>query len=162
MPGKSDLSHLNCSVAGALSIVGDWWSLLIVRDALLGVRRFGEFQQSLGLAKNILADRLRRLTDDGVLAREGPRRRPLYHLTEKGRALAPALIALMQWGDRWVSGGRPPVVVTDPQGREVDLIALRAGGQALSFANLRFEPGAGAEPDTGAFLALMATRPREG
>jgi len=134
---------------------------LIVRDALLGVRRFGEFQQSLGLAKNILADRLRRLTDDGVLTREGPERRPFYHLTEKGHALAPALIALMQWGDRWVSGDRAPVIVTDPEGREVDRIELQAGGQTLSFANLRFEPGVGAEPDTRTFLALMAMRARE-
>src|SRR5271165_6091981 len=128
MPGKTDLSKLNCSVAGALSIVGDWWSLLIVRDALLGVRRFGEFQQSLSLAKNILADRLRRLVDDGVLSRDGPERRPLYHLTEKGRALAPVVVALMQWGDRWVSGGRPPVVVTDAQGRQVDPVELQAAG----------------------------------
>src|SRR5580693_7522306 len=131
LPGKVDISKLNCSVAGALSIVGDWWSLLIVRDALLGVRRFGEFKQSLGLARNILADRLRRLVDDGVLAREGSERRPLYRLTEKGRDLAPAVIALMQWGDRWVSRDGAPVVVTDAKGREVDPIGLQAGGQAL-------------------------------
>src|SRR5579859_2597604 len=155
MPGKADLSKLNCSMAGALSIVGDWWSLLIVRDALLGVRRFGEFQQSLGLAKNILADRLRRLVDDGVLTRLGPERRPLYGLTDKGRALAPVVVALMQWGDRWVSGGRAPVVVTDPDGREIDPIALGAGGRSVSPCDLRFQPGAGAKPDTRAFLAEM-------
>jgi DNA-binding HxlR family transcriptional regulator len=158
MPGKADLSKLNCSLAGALSVVGDWWSLLVVRDALLGVRRFGEFQRSLGLARNILADRLRRLVDDGVLTREGSERRPLYGLTEKGRALAPAIIALMQWGDCWVSKGRAPVVVTDPQGREVDPIALQAGGRHVDTAGLRFNPGAGAEPDTRAFLAEMARR----
>jgi DNA-binding HxlR family transcriptional regulator len=160
MPGKSDISKLNCSVAGALSVVGDWWSLLLVRDALLGVRRFGEFQQSLGLAKNILADRLRRLVDDGVLRREGPERRPLYSLTEKGRDLAPAVVALMQWGDRWVSGGRAPVVVTDAEGHEVDPIIVRADGRTVAAADLRFEPGVGAEPDTRDFLALMAARGR--
>jgi DNA-binding HxlR family transcriptional regulator len=161
LPGKADLSKLNCSLAGALSIVGDWWSLLIVRDAVLGVRRFGEFQQSLGLAKNILADRLRRLAEDGVLTREGPVRRPLYDLTDKGRALAPALIALMQWGDHWVSGGRAPVVVTDPEGRELDPIELQTNGRPLSFGDLRFQPGAGAEPGTRQFLAWMANRRRD-
>jgi len=158
MPGKTDISKLNCSMAGALSIVGDWWSLLIVRDALLGVRRFGEFQQSLGLAKNVLADRLRRLVDDGVLSREGSERRPLYALTKKGRDLAPAVVALMQWGDRWVSGGRAPVVVTDREDREVDPIDLRAGGHPLSSTELRFKAGDGAEEGTRAFLALMSTR----
>ena len=161
MPGKADISKLNCSMAGALSIVGDWWSLLIVRDALLGVRRFGEFQQSLGLAKNILADRLRRLVDDGVLTRDGPERRPLYGLTNKGRALAPVVVALMQWGDRWVSDGRAPVVATDAQGREVDPIALQVGGRSVGPDDLRFQPGVGAEPGTQAFLAEMARRAHE-
>jgi len=145
-------------MAGALGIVGDWWSLLIVRDALLGVRRFGEFQQSLGLAKNVLADRLRRLVGDGVLSRQGPERRPLYALTEKGRELAPVVVALMQWGDRWVSGGCAPVVVTDREDHEVDPIELRAGGHLLPSSELRFKAGNGAEPGTQAFLALMATR----
>jgi DNA-binding HxlR family transcriptional regulator len=162
MAEKTDLSKLNCSLAGALSIVGDWWSLLIVRDAILGVQRFGEFRQSLGLAKNILADRLRRLVADGILTREGTERRPLYGLTAKGRALAPALLALMQWGDHWVSGDRPPVVVTDARGRQIDPIALQAGGQTLEFDDLQFQPGAGCEPDTRAFLAQMSRRPREG
>jgi DNA-binding HxlR family transcriptional regulator len=161
LPAKADLSRLNCSLAGALSIVGDWWSLLIVRDALLGVRRFGEFQQSLGVAKNILADRLARLVEDGVLTREGTERRPVYGLTEKGRALAPALIALMQWGDHWVSRDRPPVVVTDQQGREVETVELQAGGKPLANTELRFQPGSGAEPGTRDFLAWMATRMSE-
>ncbi|HLH13090.1 MAG TPA: helix-turn-helix domain-containing protein [Methylovirgula sp.] len=162
MPGKADLSKLNCSVAGALNIVGDWWSLLILRDALMGVRRFSEFKQSLGLARNILADRLRRLVEDGVLIREGSERRPLYRPSEKGRALAPALIALMQWGDVWVSKSRPPVVVTDHEGRKIDSITLQANGRALSFDELRFEPGIGAAPHTRAFLAKLARRERNG
>jgi len=155
---KTDLSRLNCSLAGALSIVGDWWSLLIVRDALLGARRFAEFQRSLGLARNILADRLKRLTADGVLAREGPERRPVYHLTEKGLALAPALVALMQWGDCWVSNQRPPVVVTDQEGRPVDAVGLAQTGRPLAPRDLRFSPGVGAAPGTRAFLAKMKPR----
>ena len=141
-----------------MNVVGDEWSLLIVRDALLGVRRFGEFQQSLGLAKNILADRLRRLVADGVLVREGPERRPLYGLTEKGRTLAPVIIALMQWGDRWFSRGGPPVVVTDRDGQGLDLVRLTADGRTLTPADLCFQPGAGAEPTTRAFLRIMAER----
>jgi DNA-binding HxlR family transcriptional regulator len=154
---KTDLSKLNCSLAGALSIVGDWWSLLIVRDALLGVRRFVEFRQSLGLARNILADRLRRLVDDGVLLREGSERRPLYRLSDKGRDLAPAVVALTQWGDRWVSAA-PPVLVTDAVGRAVEPVGITAAGRALGPGDLRFQPGPGAAPGTRAFLAQMAQR----
>jgi DNA-binding HxlR family transcriptional regulator len=159
---KTDLSRLNCSLAGALGIVGDWWSLLIVRDALLGARRFAEFQKSLGLARNILADRLKRLAADGVLSREGPERRPVYKLTEKGLALAPALIALMQWGDRWVAGDRPPVMVTDRDGRPVDAVGLARDSRPLTPRDLRFAPGVGAVPETRMFLAAMSSRVEEG
>jgi DNA-binding HxlR family transcriptional regulator len=98
MPGKTDLSELNCSLARTLEIVGDWWTLLIIRDAFLGVRRFGDFQKSLGIAKNILATRLERLCEDDILERGGSEMRPLYRLTDKGRGLVPAMVALMQWG----------------------------------------------------------------
>ncbi len=161
MPNKTDLSRLNCSLARTLSIVGDWWSLLIVRDALLGVERFGEFRQSLGLARNILADRLKGLVIDGILLREGSERRPLYRLSDKGRALAPALIALMQWGDRWVSRGRPPVIATDPENRPLEFVALRAAGKVLAPRELRFHPGTGAKRGTQEFLARMAKRRRQ-
>ena len=89
MPGKTDLSELNCSLARTLEIVGDWWTLLIIRDAFLGVRRFGDFQRSLGIAKNILATRLERLCEGGILERGGPERRPLYQLTERGAGWCP-------------------------------------------------------------------------
>ena len=161
MPAKTDLSRLNCSLAGALSLVGDWWSLLIVRDAVLGVRRFGEFQQSLGVAKNILADRLARLTAAGVLAREGPERRPTYRLTEKGRALTPAVVALTQWGDEWVSDGAPPVLVTDSGGRQIAPVRLEGPDGPLRPEDIRFRPGPGAAPGTRDFLALMASRARD-
>jgi DNA-binding HxlR family transcriptional regulator len=89
-----------CPVARAVDVVGDWWSLLIVRDAFLGRRRFGEFLTGLGVARNILTDRLRKLVAAGVLeqvpADEGARKE--YALTEKGRGLLPVLVALGQWG----------------------------------------------------------------
>ena len=102
MPGKTDLSELNCSLARTLEVVGDWWTLLIVRDAFLGVRRFGDFQKSLGIAKNILAMRLERLRQRHPGARRIGKA-PVYQLTDKGRALLPAMVALMQWGDKWAS-----------------------------------------------------------
>ena len=100
----------NCSVARALELVGERWTLLIVRDAAQGRRRFEEFQQSLGVARNILADRLAKLVADGIFERVLYQERPPryeYRLTEMGRDLRVPLIALMQWGDRYVSPAPP-------------------------------------------------------
>jgi|SRR5882757_6894965 len=152
MPGKTDLSELNCSLARTLEIVGDWWTLLIIRDAFLGVRRFGDFQRSLGIAKNILAARLERLAANGILERGGSERRPYYQLSERGRALLPALVALMQWGDKWVSANKPPVIVTDEKGRPVAPVKLKGGGGDVSAGTVRFHPGPGATAGTRAFF----------
>jgi len=161
MPGKTDLSELNCSLARTLEMVGDWWTLLIIRDAVLGVRRFGDFQKSLGIAKNILANRLERLCEDGILERGGSELRPLYRLTEKGRGLVPALVALMQWGDKWASGNKPPVIVNDTQGRPVAPVKLRGRSGDLEVQTIRFSPGPGATARTRAFFdALSATERR--
>jgi DNA-binding HxlR family transcriptional regulator len=101
-----------CSIARSLEIVGERWTLLILRDALLGLERFEEFQEKLGIASNVLTNRLKRLCDEGVLERvPDPARpgRPKYILTDKGRELAPALIVLMKWGDRhYPTPGGPP------------------------------------------------------
>ena len=92
-----------CSIARSLEVIGERWTLLILRDAVLGLERFEDFQASLGIASNVLTNRLKLLCDEGVLAR-GPDEqrpgRPKYSLTDKGRELAPALIILMKWGDR--------------------------------------------------------------
>jgi DNA-binding HxlR family transcriptional regulator len=92
-----------CSIARALEVIGERWTLLIVRDAVLGTTRFEDFQESLGIASNVLTNRLKLLCDEGVLARvPDPERpgRPKYVLTDKGSELGPALIVLMKWGDR--------------------------------------------------------------
>src|SRR5688500_9729593 len=99
----------NCTIKGALEIVGEKWSLLVLREAFLGIRRFDDFHRTLGCARNLLSDRLAKLVDHGVLERvayrePGQRRRHEYLLTEKGFDLQPALVALMQWGDRWTAG----------------------------------------------------------
>lgn len=152
MPAKTNLSELNCSLARTLEVVGDWWTLLIVRDAFLGVRRFGDFQKSLGIAKNILSVRLERLGADGILQRSGSEKRPTYQLTDKGRALLPAMVALMQWGDSWASANKPPVVVTDDKGRPVTSVKLKSGAGDVTAQTVRFHPGPGATARTRAFF----------
>lgn len=99
---RTRLKESTCPVARSLDIIGDWWSLLIVRDALRGLKRFGEFQKSLGIAKNMLASRLKQLVEEGILvlqpASDGSAWQE-YVLTEKGRALQTVLVALSQWGN---------------------------------------------------------------
>jgi DNA-binding HxlR family transcriptional regulator len=102
-----------CSVAGTLAVVGEKWSLLVLREAFLGVRRFADFQRNLGAPKAVLTDRLATLVDQDILRRvpyqaEGERQRHEYRLTEKGIDLYPTLIALMQWGDKYLGEGAPP------------------------------------------------------
>jgi DNA-binding HxlR family transcriptional regulator len=100
-----------CSVARALEVVGERWTILILRDAFLGVRRFDEFQRSLGVARNVLATRLQRLVDAGLLERVRYQERPErheYRLTAMGIDLWPTVVALMQWGDRHLAGADGP------------------------------------------------------
>jgi len=99
---RTDLSQAQCATSRALEIIGDWWSMLIVRDAFLGRQRFGEFQKSIGLAKNILSARLKKLVEDGVFRIERDEQSPSrrrYLLTERGDRLAVVLTALWQWGE---------------------------------------------------------------
>jgi len=88
-----------CPVARALDVVGDWWTLLIIRDAYAGVTRFGDFQKNLGVAKNILATRLKDMVEQGLLQTSEIGARSEYQLTDKGRALMPVLVTLAQWGE---------------------------------------------------------------
>jgi DNA-binding HxlR family transcriptional regulator len=157
MASKTDLSTFNCSLAKALGSIGDWWTLLIVRDAFLGASRFGEFQASLGVARNILTVRLHGLVDAGIFAREGSPARPHYVLTKKGKALLPALLALMQWGDQWESES-PPMIATDDKGDPAStVVATTRTGRPLTADNTRFAPGPGANKRTRAYLTLRAT-----
>ncbi|MGB5092737.1 MAG: helix-turn-helix domain-containing protein [Parvibaculum sp.] len=106
-----DLDREDCSLARTLSVVGDRWTLLILRDCFLRVRRFEHFEQRLGIARHVLADRLRKLTEAGVLAKVAYQERPRrdeYRLTEKGFALYPVLLSLLDWGDRYMSDDKGP------------------------------------------------------
>ena len=101
------LDRSRCSVAGTLGVVGEKWSLLVLREAFLGVRRFADFQRILGAPRAVLTDRLATLVDQGILRRvpyqaEGERQRQEYRLTPKGIDLYPVLVALMEWGDRYL------------------------------------------------------------
>jgi len=100
-----------CSIARTLELVGERWTLLILRDAFLGVRRFDDFQRSLGIARNVLTERLARLVEEGILERRPYQERPErfeYRLTAKGRELWPVLFSLATWGDRHVAPDGPP------------------------------------------------------
>ena len=109
---KRDYDDQNCSVARALEVVGERWTLLIIRDAFLGLRRFDQFQESLGIARNVLTDRLNRLVEEGILDRVRYNERPEryeYRLTPKGRDLGIALAGLRQWGDKYLSEQPPRI-----------------------------------------------------
>jgi DNA-binding HxlR family transcriptional regulator len=139
-----------CSIARALEVVGERWTPLILRDAVLGVERFEDFQSSLGVASNVLTNRLKLLCEEGVLERvSDPERpgRPKYVHTDKGRELAPALLALMKWGDRHypAPGGPPRLTLHTGCGGTVgaDLRCARCGEQvALGQLDLPAGPGA--------------------
>jgi len=111
---RKSFADMDCSVAQCLEIVGEWWSMLIVRDAFLGVTRFEEFQRRLGISRNILQQRLSRLVDSGVLVRvpysDHPPRDD-YRLTDKGRDLWPVLTTMRQWGDRYAAPLGPPLQI---------------------------------------------------
>ncbi|HDR2752017.1 MULTISPECIES: helix-turn-helix domain-containing protein [Enterobacter] len=119
---RTRLEESTCPVARSLDIIGDWWSLLIVRDALRGVKRFGEFQKSLGIAKNMLTARLKLLVEEGILtlqpASDGSAWQE-YVLTDKGRALQTVLVALSQWGNEFLfSQNQPGSVLVDVKNQQ--------------------------------------------
>jgi DNA-binding HxlR family transcriptional regulator len=140
---------MNCSVAQCLEVIGEWWSMLIVRDLFLGVRRFDAIQERLGISRNVLADRLDHLMAHGVVERRPYQERPVRHeyvLTDKGRALWPVLSALREWGDRYrAPEGAPLDVVHAGCGHPVHLVATCEGcGAAVGPRDVEARPGPGA------------------
>jgi DNA-binding HxlR family transcriptional regulator len=143
---RRDYEGQNCSIARALEIVGERWTLLIVRDVFLGLRRFDELQQNLGIARNVLADRLNRLVEAGVLERVPYSERPErfeYRLTRKGRDLNIALSGLRQWGDKYLSH-KPPRVLRRTSDRKPVVAALvPKGTSVLGPDEVELVPGPG-------------------
>ena len=120
----NEIGGMTCSVARTLSVVGDRWTLLILRDAFLRTRRFEDFQAHLGMTRHRLADRLRKLVAHGILERVGYQERPVryeYKLTAKGLDLYPVIVALVTWGDRWMAGkaGVPIELIHRNCGRQI-------------------------------------------
>ncbi|MEM1138824.1 MAG: helix-turn-helix domain-containing protein [Pseudomonadota bacterium] len=135
-------AEMQCSVARTLEQVGSWWSLLIIRDAMMGARRFKHFEGSLGIAKNTLTKRLNELVASGILRRvpsQDGSSYEEYELTEQGLDLAPVLMALAQWGDKWVAHTDGPTFsfVDRKTGRKIPRIWPRRGnGSAMPLSDI--------------------------
>jgi DNA-binding HxlR family transcriptional regulator len=145
---RKSFSDMACSVAQCLEVVGEWWSMLIVRDAFLGVTRFDDFQRRLGISRNILQQRLTHLVDNDVLARVPYSERPLrheYRLTDKGRDLWPVLTAMRQWGDAYSAPeGAPVELVHKACGEKATaLLVCDHCGEQLDARSVRAVPGPG-------------------
>ena len=145
---RKSLEAVPCPIARSLDVIGDWWSLLIVRDAFLGRCRFGEFQKSLGLSKNILTQRLKGLVGDGILdqapASDGSAYQD-YVLTRKGRDLHMVIVALRQWGEDYCFAGEacPTVLVERATGKPVRRLAIEAeDGRKLALGETMLVPPA--------------------
>jgi DNA-binding HxlR family transcriptional regulator len=112
---KRDYPTQYCPVASTLEVIGERWTLLVIRDVFLGIRRFEDIQRDLGVARNILQVRLERLVEEGILVKRPYQERPLrseYRLTEKGADLWPVLVAMLQWGDQHaLDGGERPMIL---------------------------------------------------
>jgi DNA-binding HxlR family transcriptional regulator len=141
-----------CSLARALELVGDRWTILLIREAFMGTRRFDDYQRRLGCARNVLSDRLNRLVDEGILRKVPYQERPPrheYRLTRKGVELWPATMTLMKWGDRYLAPDGPPTLVLHKDcGGELDerLHCARCGVE-LGPSDVYAAPGPGASAE---------------
>ena len=140
---------LHCALPGALALIGDKWAFLILRGAFNGLKHFEEFQAGLGIARNILSDRLAKLVAGEILERspdEADRRKVIYALTDKGRALLPVVLALRQWGEQWGHGPATVMLADRRDGRPIRKICVQAeDGRALELEDLMWvsrEPAA--------------------
>jgi DNA-binding HxlR family transcriptional regulator len=156
-PRRSPLPPRACHLARAFDLIGDRWTLLIMRSALYGVRRFDDLAVELGAPRTVLADRLKRLTASGLLARRdyrepGRRARPEYWLTPKGMSLRLPFLALTQWGDAWLGDGEaPPLAVRSRATGEALRVALVDGaGREVAAADQKLSLSAPAEIGAGA------------
>jgi DNA-binding HxlR family transcriptional regulator len=155
---RTSFKEMHCSVAQCLEIVGEWWSLLIMRDVFMGVSRFDDFQSRLGISRNVLNQRLNHLVDAGVLKRVRYQDHPPrddYRLTDKGRDLWPVITAMRQWGDEWAAPDGPPVeLVHKSCGHRTHVVpTCSACGEALDARQVTAVAGPGMrEP------SLLATR----
>lgn len=166
---REPYKHMNCSVAAALEVVGEPWTLLILRDAYQQVRRFEEFQRHLGIARNILTARLKKLVDHGILVKVQYQDRPRrfeYRLSEKGAALFPVIVCLKEWGDQFgeKSGYGPPINYLDKENGELVRPALidQTSGKRIELTSVRAVPGVGAHPRSTDFMNWIERQRADG
>ncbi|MGH3636375.1 MAG: winged helix-turn-helix transcriptional regulator [Mycobacterium sp.] len=151
-PDRLRYSSSNCSIARTLGVVGEKWTLLVLREAFYGVRRFEDFHAALGCARNLLSARLKTLVANGLLEKQEyrddrGRRRDEYRLTAKGRDLFPAVVTLMQWGDRWAADEAGPAVQIRHRGCEEPVsvqLCCDGGHEPLAARDVHAVPGPGA------------------
>ncbi|WP_430416334.1 winged helix-turn-helix transcriptional regulator [Parasphingorhabdus sp.] len=163
---RKSLEHLNCGWAQAAEAIGDKWSIMIVRDAFIGVKTFSAFAEHLSISRNILTQRLEHLIKHGVLIKRpiglGSTRQE-YVLTEKGHALFPIIVALYQWSDQWVFGeGKEPYVLIDKEKRQPlpKFEVSSKDGRTLSMADVTVTAGQGANENNRKVTEAIAENER--
>jgi DNA-binding HxlR family transcriptional regulator len=145
----NELSDEPCSVARSVAVIGDRWTLMLLRDCFLGIRRFEDFERRLGISRSIVAERLKRLVEEGVLRREAYQDRPRryeYRLTDKGLALHPVLMAIVHWGDEHYAGEAGPPLIHRHKACGHDfapVMTCSECGEALAAREVEVRPGAG-------------------
>ncbi len=152
---RTSFAAMQCSLARSLELIGDWWNPLILRDLYLGVSRYDDLAEDLGVSRNLLTTRLAALVVGGLVERRPYQHNPVrydYLLTEAGRELAPVLMALTAWGDRWVTpdGGPPAVFEHAGCGRLfTPTVACSSCGEPITFKDVAVRPGPGSRPTPG-------------
>lgn len=147
---RASFDAMECSIARSVDVIGEWWTPLILRDAMLGVTRFEDFQRGLGIARNILTKRLDRLVEEGLLERvpyDEARGRSDYRLTEKGEDLWAVFVMIRQWGDKWVVGNGSEFALLEHRtcgNRTTAHLVCDQCGEELHRGDLRVVPGPGA------------------
>ncbi|WP_067536422.1 winged helix-turn-helix transcriptional regulator [Nocardia crassostreae] len=152
---RTSFAEMHCSIGQSLERVGEWWTPLIVRDIYLGLRRFDDIAENLGISRNLLTRRFENLIADGIIERRAYQERPPryeYHLTEAGLELVPVLMALMAWGDKWatLAGGPPVDLVHHDCGKHfTPQVCCSECGKPAHAANVTALPGPGAASGPG-------------
>ena len=160
----TSLDREPCSMARTLAVVGDRWTMLVLRDAFMGIRRFDDFEQDLKIARRVLAERLALLVKEGVLRKEAYQEKPTryeYRLTDKGLALYPAILSLVHWGDRYYAGKKGvPVIHTHLKcGHDFrSVLTCSECGEALDARGVTFRAGPGAAIRAGRSRSKTAAR----
>lgn len=154
MTQRTNFAGWNSAFAKAINIIGEWWTPIIIRTMFLGVTRFEALQESLGIARNILTDRLNRLVESGVVEKVQYSDRPVryeYRLTEMGHALYPAFAAIKHWGDEWLMDGKPSAIPVHEQcGKEFSpLVVCSECGEGIDSHQIQLRRGPGYAAPTG-------------